>query len=229
VTGHRWPRSIAIAFARGLIKATSLVIPAPRRGAVVAEWEGELWALAGDGASVGRVLAFCVGMIPYAVWAARDVRREAAYRRLEPRDRRFAAFAGRTLQDVVYAVRMLRKRPGFTFTAVGIIALGVGATTTIYSVVDTVLLRSLPYADSHRLVFFDEGSHTVPDFLEWRDRTDAFQALAGARLTSYDLTGGDRPERVRAILTSFWFSAASPWLDACSRRKITPPRRRPSC
>ncbi len=202
MTGHRWPRSVVIAFARGLIKVVSLWIPAPRRSAVVAEWEGELWTLARPRPRVFRVLAFCVGMVPYAVWAARDVRREAAYRRLVQRDPRFSSFAARVLQDVAYAVRMLRKRPGFTLTAVGIIALGVGATTTIYSVVDTVLLRSLPYTDSHRLVFFDDGSHTVPDFLEWRDRTDAFQALAGARLTSYDLTGGDRPERVRAILVT---------------------------
>ncbi|MCZ6917951.1 MAG: ABC transporter permease [Gemmatimonadetes bacterium] len=202
MTGPRWPRSIVVAFARGLIHVVSLWIPAPRRGAVVAEWEGELWTLARRGPRVVRVLAFCAGMVPYAVWAARDVRREAAYRRLVHRDRWFSGVLNRLLQDAVYAVRTLRKRPGFTLTAVAIISLGVGATTTIYSVVDTVLLRSLPYDNPHELVFFDHGSHTVPDFVEWRDRTDAFQALAGVRLTSYDLTGGDRPERVRAILVT---------------------------
>ena len=88
------------------------------------------------------------------------------------------------IQDVRYAIRSLRKSPGFTSVAVITLALGIGATTAIYSVVDTILLQPLPFADSGRLVrvvenipFIDRGRPpvqrgvTYQEFLEWRSRT----------------------------------------------------------
>ena len=67
---------------------------------------------------------------------------------------------GAILQDVRYAFRTLAKTPGFTVTAVVILGAGIGATSTIFSVVDTVVLRELPYPESGRLIHFDEGSHS---------------------------------------------------------------------
>ena len=86
--------------------------------------------------------------------------------------------------DVRYAIRSLRKSPAFAAVAIATLALGIGATTAIYSVVDTILLQPLPFADSDRLVrivenipFIDRGRPPVQrgvtynEFVEWRSRT----------------------------------------------------------
>ena len=69
---------------------------------------------------------------------------------------------GTLLQDIRYATRSFLNRPGFSMTVVALVALGVGATTTIFSVVDNVLLRQLPYPEAERLVFFDNAAHPIP-------------------------------------------------------------------
>ena len=102
------------------------------------------------------------------------------------RDRRGLPALDALRQDVVYAVRVLRKNPGFTATAVLTLALGIGANTAIFSVVNAVLLRPLPFKDSGRLVLvFSTAKNgnrhdvsTYPDFADWRNQNRSFSDMA---------------------------------------------------
>ncbi|MGI8995653.1 MAG: ABC transporter permease [Pyrinomonadaceae bacterium] len=113
----------------------------------------------------------------------------------------------RTLwQDVRYGVRMLLKAPGFTVVAVLALALGIGANTAIFSVVNAVLLRPLPYADPEQLVQVWEqrprrGMSQVEvasaEFLNWRAQNQVFEDMAALNFADYNLTGGgEEPERI---------------------------------
>ena len=113
------------------------------------------------------------------------------------------------LQDARFALRLLRKSPAFTLAAVLTLALGIGANTAIFSVVNGVLLRPLPYQEPERLVLLHEGlptfpfmSVSVPDFVDWRERQRSFTDLAGYRNTEFDLTGVELPESVTARMAS---------------------------
>jgi predicted permease len=112
------------------------------------------------------------------------------------------------LRDFVYAARALRRRPGFAVVAVLTIALGIGACTAIFSVVDAVLLRPLPYADAGRLatVWSELRARNVPDFpfpipdvRDLRDTTKTFASIAGATPSGRAPMVGDsfEPEQVR--------------------------------
>ena len=110
------------------------------------------------------------------------------------------------LQDLRYALRQLRKPLGFTAVAVISLALGIGATTTIYSVVDSLLFRPLPYPNSQRIVrvwntFAPRGMMEIPasepEFLEYR-QSDAFAHFAGFSTGAVTLTGSGDPLRVAA-------------------------------
>src|SRR3954454_10858720 len=90
------------------------------------------------------------------------------------------------MQDLRFAARVLLKSPGFTTLAVIVLALGIGANSAIFSVVDAVLLRPLPFDQPDRLVMLWERSPDNPhnraaplNFLDWHDRNTAFEALAG--------------------------------------------------
>jgi len=106
----------------------------------------------------------------------------------------------RLVADLRYALRSLRRAPGFAATAVLTVGLGLGATATIFSVVDAVLLRPLPYPDSDRMVRVLKGNSAVPipDYLDWRDGTMSFDTWAAAWDVSVDLTGAGDPERLEA-------------------------------
>lgn len=104
-------------------------------------------------------------------------------------------------QDLRYGLRSMIKQPGFALTAVGILAVGIGATTTIFSVVDTVVLRPLPYPGAGRLVHFDKGAHSYPSYRAWRDM-DSFESVVAARDFQVDLTGEGAPRRLPAIAVS---------------------------
>jgi predicted permease len=108
-------------------------------------------------------------------------------------------------QDLRYAMRQLRKNPGFTVVAVATLALGIGANTAIYSVVRAVLFKSLPYSDPDRLMILDEyqehaGRMSVGwmNFLDWRTQAHSFEAMAAYRLDDRTLTGIGEPALLRA-------------------------------
>jgi putative ABC transport system permease protein len=106
-------------------------------------------------------------------------------------------------QDIRYAVRMLWKNRSITAIVILALALGIGANTAIFSVVNTVLLRPLPYDESDRLVFFhekspvlDEMSISYPNFLDWRAQNQSFEKIGVYNRGSYNLTGFGEVERL---------------------------------
>ena len=116
------------------------------------------------------------------------------------------------IQDIRYALRMMWRSPGVTVVAVLAIALGVGANSSIFSAVNSVLLRPLPYKDPDRLVQIwgqmpSRGIpiHFVPfaDFFEWRERCGAFESMSAYRPASMNLTGRGEPQR----LSCLWVNA----------------------
>src|SRR6266404_2130536 len=118
------------------------------------------------------------------------------------------------LQDLRFGIRMMVRSPGFTLVALITIALGIGANTAIFSVVNTVLLRPLPYQDPDKLVVLwekqeqiDQESPSLPDFLDWRARSQSFEQMAIARRDNVNLTGAGEPERLLARqITAKFFS-----------------------
>lgn len=99
-------------------------------------------------------------------------------------------------QDIRFAIRSFIRNPGFSLTAVVIIALGIGATTAIFSVVDGIVLRKLPYPDQDRLVYFDQGSHTVPEYKEWLERITTFDEIVAIWPAQRTLLGAGSPQQV---------------------------------
>ena len=120
---------------------------------------------------------------------------------------------GTLLQDFRYGLRMLWKSPVVSGVAVLALALGIGANTAIFSVVNAVLLRPLPYKDSERIVALSEDSSQIPgmsvaypDFQDWREQSQSFEQLAAYQRTSFNLTGTGEPERLqgRAVSANFF-------------------------
>ncbi|HEU0368925.1 MAG TPA: ABC transporter permease, partial [Candidatus Acidoferrum sp.] len=118
------------------------------------------------------------------------------------------------LQDLRYGARMLRKNPGFTLIAVLTFALGIGATTAIFSVVNGVLLNPLPYPHPEQLVTlhqnkanFEFGSISYPNFRDWQKDNHTFSSMAISRGYAFSLTGVGEAEQVRArFISSDFFS-----------------------
>ncbi|MEM7583389.1 MAG: ABC transporter permease, partial [Acidobacteriota bacterium] len=127
---------------------------------------------------------------------------------------RVAGSASLLARDVRYALRGMRQRPGFAISVIAIMAFGIGATTAVFSVVDCVLLRPLPYPQAERLVYFDDGSHPGPLFQRWSDSLHTFESLAAVRADQLvDLTGEGPPvelSSVRVNPTFFSMFGASP-------------------
>ncbi|MEP6769640.1 MAG: ABC transporter permease [Acidobacteriota bacterium] len=118
------------------------------------------------------------------------------------REVRAGAFLSSVLQDVRYGARTLARTPGFTAAAILALALGIGASTAIFSVVDAVLLRPLPYRDPDSLaVVLHRGRNPVsaPNFRDWQKESLSFQAMGAAEGWQPNLIGGERPERVEAV------------------------------
>jgi len=119
-------------------------------------------------------------------------------------------------QDLRYGARMLLRKPGFTLIAIITLALGIGANTAIFSVVNAVLLRPLPYEESERLVVLyetnpqqgrDEMSVSYPNFADWRAQSQSFEQLAACLYGGMILTGKDEPARLQVVAVSADFFA----------------------
>jgi predicted permease len=119
---------------------------------------------------------------------------------------------GTLIRDLRYGLRMLTKNPGFTVVAVVTLALGIGANTALFSVVNGVLLNPLPYPESNRLVAlyshdanYTQASISYPNFLDWVRDNRSFSALAAFRGDDFNLTGSGEPERVPVEMVSASF------------------------
>jgi predicted permease len=131
------------------------------------------------------------------------------------------------LMDIRFAMRMLRKNPGFTVVAVLTLALGIGANAALFSVIDAVLLRPLPFHDPERLVAVHSvdlkdanmgGESSYPAFLDWRSRTHSFEAMSVWSTMGFTYTGGDQPESVPGAMVSanlFSTLGVSPAIGRC--------------
>jgi predicted permease len=114
------------------------------------------------------------------------------------------------LHDLRYAIRQLRKSPGFTAVVVVTLALGIGANTAVFSVIDAVMLRPLPYYQPERLISADSfysrasgyGALSYPDFLDWRSQNHTLSHLVSYHDTGYTLTGLDRPIHIAGQVVS---------------------------
>lgn len=109
--------------------------------------------------------------------------------------------------DIKYALRLLWKSPGFTIVSLVALALGIGANTAIFSVVNSVLLRPLPFRDPDHLVRLFESEPQLPlaplcsaDYLDWHEQNHTFTGMAAYLVPSANLTGSDQPARVLAAM-----------------------------
>ncbi len=115
------------------------------------------------------------------------------------------------MNNLRFALRQLRKSPGFTFIAVLTLALGIGANTAIFSVIYAVLLQPLPYPEPERLVILTETdsnqpqiSVSFPDYLDWKRDNTVFENIAISRRESFNLSGleGRAPEQISGGLVT---------------------------
>jgi putative ABC transport system permease protein len=127
------------------------------------------------------------------------------------RDRRGLPSLETLFQDLRYGLRMLRKSPGFTAVAVVTLALGIGGNVAVFSLLDAVLLRPLPYSQPDRLYMFFpiEGkshrsmvSSSYPDFQDWHQQSHAFEAMAAFSEDTLNLTGTNEPERLDGLYST---------------------------
>ena len=127
-------------------------------------------------------------------------------------------------QDLRYGLRMMAKNPGFTIVAVLALTLGIGANTAIFSVIDAVILRPLPFASSDRLVAvwstntqrgISRNSASYPDFIDWRSQSRSFDGMAAWHDSDFTLTGSGDPAHLYGVVVSpglFPMLGASPLL-----------------
>src|SRR5215204_217058 len=110
------------------------------------------------------------------------------------------------IQDLRYGIRMMAKRPGFTWIAALTLALGIGANTAIFSAFNAVLLKPLPFPESEQLVDLSEtfkpssyGSVSMPTLEDWKNQNTVFAGISAYLFTSFNLEGGDTPQRIPGI------------------------------
>jgi predicted permease len=126
------------------------------------------------------------------------------------RDQRTLPFAETAWRDLLFASRMARRSPGFSLVVLLTLAIGIGANTLVFSVVDTLLLKPLPYGDAERLVAIQTvdvarwrpTTAAPPDFYDYRARSRTFEFVEAYYGRSINLTGGRDPERLSALVVS---------------------------
>jgi putative ABC transport system permease protein len=127
----------------------------------------------------------------------------------EHRDSRSARWMDTLIKDVRYGLLLLRRDPGFAFVAIGVMAIGIGANAAMFSLMDAVLLKPLPYPEPERIVRVSEaptpatrnGISTL-NFLDWKRLSTSFEALSATRFLSVALTGNGDPARLDGMLVS---------------------------
>jgi putative ABC transport system permease protein len=139
-------------------------------------------------------------------------------RKEECRDMRHVRIVNEVTQDVHYAVRVLRRSPGFSVAAILIMALGIGANSAMFSLIHAVLLRDLPYPDADRLVRMVERGNNGPiwvawpDYVDWRAMARSFESIGAVRQEGFTVNGLKDPIRVegqRATAEIFTLAGAS--------------------
>jgi putative ABC transport system permease protein len=191
-----------------LVRSIKRIVPASLRDEWMREWEAEIrhrWSRVthatharwGDGADVVRR---STGALADAAWLRQE--------RTVDHD---------LLHDVRYAFRLLRRRPAMSALAVLVLALGIGGTVAVFSVVDMLMLRDLPYQDADRIVTVwltnrehpEERDGVAPGaFLDWRERSKSFQSIAAADPFSFDYLSGPEPVTlVGQLVTPGFFEA----------------------
>jgi putative ABC transport system permease protein len=139
-----------------------------------------------------------------AAWAARRKFGNVTLLKEANREMRGIRFIETLVQDLRYGLWMLRRNPGFTSVAVLTLALGIGANTAIFSVVNAVLLKPLPYPDPQRLVWITEVLHGAElngaaDYIHWREQSKTFDHLIAFTTGQIYLTGRGEPERLDVV------------------------------
>src|SRR5262245_15411063 len=122
------------------------------------------------------------------------------------RDARGVGWIEDLWKDLRFGARMLLKNPGFTLIAVLTLAVGIGANTAIFSVINAVLLRPLPYPESERLVWLSERlpnytglSIAYPNFADWRSQQTVFESFGVYKLNDFIITGHGDPVQVEGV------------------------------
>jgi putative ABC transport system permease protein len=203
---HRDP--LALRLSLGLIRAFRRLVPAATRDEWVREWEAEIrhkWS------SVNRrqpaawrdradVVRRSTGAIADAAWLRQQF-----------------AFDHDIMRDVRYALRMLHRRPAMSALAMVVLSLGIGGTVAVFSVIDSLLLRDLPYRDADRIATVwltnrehpEERDGVAPGaFLDWRSRAQSFDVIAAEDPVSFDYLDGPVPTTfIGALVTEGFFEA----------------------
>jgi putative ABC transport system permease protein len=146
------------------------------------------------------------------------------------REQRHLPFVEKTMQDLRYALRMLLKTPGFSLIAIATLALGIGANTAIFSVIDAILIEPLPFRDPSRLVVLWEENARRPgrsnvvgpaNFLRWRERATSFESMGAFTGVRGNLTGTGAPEELAVhVVTDGFFETLG--VAPLSGRTFTP-------
>jgi putative ABC transport system permease protein len=197
-----------------LVRLSAVLVPQPSRAEWRAEWDAEIrhrWALLDrrhhlDWRTRMDLFRRVLGSLPDAAWLRRQFTVDAEL-----------------VHDVRHGARMLRKSPLFTVSAVLILALGIGGTVSIVTLLDTLLFRPLIYDDADRVVTVWQRMEARPgelddvspgDFLDWRERSRSFTNIAAAIPYSHDYTGGTEPEVVfgQQVTEGYWDAAGVKFL-----------------
>ena len=197
-----WSRAAEVTWrrCRAMVGCAAPIVPRDARSAWEAEWLGELHhritALDSAGMLDARarrgLLIRTLGTLPHALWVRRSEWR-----------------LDMLLQDLAFAARTSCRRPAFSLLVIGILGVGVGANSAMFSIVNTVLLRPLPYPQPERLVYAygafrggNQASISALDFLDYRARTRSFSSFAARTFFGTVVLSSGEPERITAPAVS---------------------------